>query len=72
MTNGQDGSNKAQTGRAAYRLNLKAKTGSSTSCSFCWFVLALYPTLTGMPDSDTSTYAAHLKRSHGLKAEIEA
>lgn len=42
----------------------------TSSCTFCWFVQALYPTLSGMTERDTRTFGAHLERAHGLVPEI--
>lgn len=58
-------------GRKAYAVNIQVKAQSSTSCSFCWFVLNLYPTLEGMTERDSSTYTVHLRKEHGLRDEIE-
>ncbi len=58
-------------GRKAYSASIRVTVPSSTSCSFCWFVLKLYPTLKGMTDRDTTTFRAHLQKVHGLKNEIE-
>jgi hypothetical protein len=57
--------------RKAYSASIRVKVPSTTSCSFCWFVLKLYPTLKGMTDRDTETFRAHLEKSHGLRNEIE-
>jgi hypothetical protein len=58
--------------RKAYSVNVQAKAQSSTSCSFCWFVLGIYPTLHGMTERDTSTFKAHLAQVHGLRDDIQA
>jgi len=58
-------------GRKAYSVNVQVKAHSSTSCSFCWFVLALYPTLKCMTERDSTTFKAHLEKAHGLKEEIQ-
>jgi hypothetical protein len=55
----------------AYSESTRAKVPSGRSCSFCWFVLKLYPTLKGMTDRDTETFKAHLEKAHGLRKEIE-
>ena len=49
-----------------------AQVASGPDCTFCWFVLTLYPALTGMSDEDASTYKDHLKKAHGLGKEIPA
>jgi hypothetical protein len=51
---------------------VQARAQHGTSCPFCGFVLALYPTLKGMTERDGETFRDHLKKSHGLKPEIEA
>jgi hypothetical protein len=56
--------------RKAYSAYIQAKTTSNTSCSFCWFVLTIYPTLKGMTPRDGATFREHLKNAHGLKQEI--
>jgi hypothetical protein len=47
-----------------------AQMASGFDCTFCWFVLTLYPALTGMNDGDAATYKDHLKKAHGLRKEI--
>jgi hypothetical protein len=71
MTNGQDAAGDGPGGREAYSVNVHVKAQSSTSCSFCYFVLTLYPTLKGMTDRDTTTFMSHLQQAHGLKDEIQ-
>ncbi len=56
--------------RKAYTAKVQAKAQSSTSCSFCWFVLTIYPTLKGMTPRDDTTFREHLKNAHALKQEI--
>jgi hypothetical protein len=48
-----------------------AQVESGFECTLCWFVLTLYPALTGMTDDDASTYKDHLKKAHGLGKEIQ-
>jgi hypothetical protein len=60
-----------ETERKGYSAKVQAKAQSSTSCSFCWFVLTLYPTLNGLTPRDEATYREHLKKAHGLSEEIE-
>ena len=67
MTHGQ---NAADNGAETYAVNIHAKAQSSTSCSFCWFVLSIYPTLKDMTPRDRATFTEHLKTAHGLKQEI--
>lgn len=59
-----------ETERKAYSVKVQAKAHSNTSCSFCWFVLTIYPTLKGMTPRDGATFSEHLKKAHGLKQEI--
>ena len=67
-----DGQNPATGGgKKTYSVNIQVKAPSSTSCSFCWFMLATYPTLKGMTDRDSSTYKTHLQKDHGLMGEIQ-
>jgi hypothetical protein len=70
MSNGQNSADEHANGRKSYSVNVHAKAQSSTSCSFCWFVMTMYPALTGMTERDGATFKAHLQRSHGLKGEI--
>ena len=63
--------NETKQGRKAYAVNIQVKAQSSTSCAFCWFVMTTYPTLGGMPERDSSTFRAHLEKSHGLRGEIQ-
>jgi hypothetical protein len=72
MSNDRIAADNGTSGRKAYSVNVHAKAQSNTSCSFCWFVLGVYPTLAGMTEGDTSTFQAHLEKVHGLKNEIQA
>ena len=56
--------------RKAYSAKVQARAQSSSSCSFCWFVLTIYPTLKGMTARDAATFREHLRKAHGLKHEI--
>jgi hypothetical protein len=47
------------------------KSDSDTGCPFCWFFIAIYPTLDGMTQQDEAVFTAHLKKSHGLSGEIQ-
>jgi len=58
--------------RKAFAANVQAKAESSTGCSFCWFVMTIYPTLKGMIDKDHDTFKLHLEKAHGLRPEIQA
>ena len=60
-----------EAGKRPYSAKVQAKAHSSTGCSFCWFVLTLYPTLKGMTERDSATFEEHLRKSHGLKKEIQ-
>jgi hypothetical protein len=44
---------------------------SGTSCSFCWFVIMVYPAMNGLGERDFTTFKAHLVKAHGLHGEIE-
>lgn len=54
----------------AYSEKVQPKTEAIKSCSFCWFVLAVYPALKGMTAKDTDTYREHLTKVHGLQQDI--
>jgi hypothetical protein len=71
MNNGQNSAGEGFLGRKAYSASIQVKAQSSTSCAFCWFVLTLYPTLTGMTERDGATFRAHLEKEHGLRQEIQ-
>ncbi len=58
-------------GRKAYSVSVQSNAQSGTSCSFCWLVLALNPTLEGMNERDSATFKAHLEKAHGLRDEIQ-
>jgi len=61
---GREAESKASSAR------VQAKAHSSTGCSFCWFVLTIYPTLKDMTPRDGATFREHLRKAHGLKREI--
>lgn len=71
MSDAQDATDEGIGGKTAYHATVRVKAPSSTTCSFCWFVLKLYPTLKGMTDRDTTTFRLHLEKVHGLRNEIE-
>jgi hypothetical protein len=48
-----------------------AEVEKSSDCTFCWFVLTLYPALTGMSEKDAYSYKDHLKNEHGLGKDIQ-
>ena len=72
MTHGHNAPEDGRGERKAYSVSVHVKAQSSTGCSFCYFVLTLYPTLKGMTDRDTATFKSHLQQAHGLKEEIKA
>jgi hypothetical protein len=59
-----------ETEKKAQSVDAQAKAQSGTSCSFCWFVLAVYPSLKGMTEKDNATFREHLKKAHGLSEGI--
>ncbi len=69
MSNGLSGFEAG--GRRPYKAKVQAKASASTSCSFCWFVLQVNPTLKEMSQRDTLTFREHLRRAHGLQEEIQ-
>jgi hypothetical protein len=71
MNDAQNAADAGIGGRKAYSATIRAKAQSSSSCSFCWFVLKLYPTLKAMTDRDAMTYRTHLQKAHGLREEIQ-
>lgn len=71
MTNGQNAADRLDAGSKVYSVDVHAKVQSGKSCSFCWFVLHIYPTLRGMSPRDQSTYKVHLEKAHGLRDEIQ-
>ena len=72
MSIGQNAGNGKGDTRKAFAANVQVKAQSSTSCSFCWFVMTIYPTLSGMIERDSDTFRLHLKKAHGLKPDIQA
>jgi hypothetical protein len=72
MTNGQNAAGNGLGGGKAYSVNVQEKAQPRKSCSFCYFVLGTYPTLSGMTEVDTETFRSHLQKAHGLKDEIQA
>jgi hypothetical protein len=71
MSDGPNAANTGIGGRKAYAVNIQAKAQSSTSCSFCWFMVITYPTMKGMTERDAGTFRAHLQKAHALKDEIQ-
>ncbi len=73
MTNSRKGTAAAASGKsnAQYSANVHSKARASTSCSFCWFVISLYPSFQGMVPRDDITFRAHLVKAHGLRGDIE-
>ena len=71
MTNELSGMGDTGKARKLYTAEVQARTTSNTSCAFCWFVLQINPTLKNLSPRDTTTFAAHLKKSHGLQEEIQ-
>ncbi len=63
-TSGPEGKKKA------YSAKIHARAPSSEGCSFCWFVLAVYPTMEGMTPRDNRTFREHLMKAHGLREDI--
>jgi hypothetical protein len=72
MSTGQNAADERKGGRKLFAANVQVKAQSSTSCSFCWFVMTIYPTLNGMIDRDSDTFRLHLEKAHGLRPEIQA
>jgi hypothetical protein len=72
MSDGQNPASEGNGGKKAYSVNVQVKAQSSTSCSFCWFIVSAYPTLKGMTERDNTTFKAHLQKEHGLREEIQA
>ena len=68
---GQNAADESKGGRKLFAANVQVKAHSSTSCTFCWFIMTIYPTLSGMTDKDGSTFKQHLEKSHGLSADIQ-
>jgi len=71
MSDAKNAADEGISGKKAYQASIRVKVPSSETCSFCWFVLKLYPTLKGMTDRDTATFRAHLENVHGLGEEIQ-
>lgn len=52
-------------------VSAQANEPRRSGCAFCWFVLGIYPTLTGLNEKDSLTYRLHLEKAHGLAPEIQ-
>jgi hypothetical protein len=72
MNNGQNAADERTGGRKPFSVHVKVTAQSSTGCPFCLCVIALYPTLKGMAKRDSAMFEAHLKKTHGLRDEIQA
>jgi hypothetical protein len=72
MSIGQNAADESKGGRKLFAANVQVRAQSSTSCSFCWFVMTIYPTLNGMIERDSDTFRLHLEKAHGLRPEIQA
>ena len=72
MSIGQNAADGKRDARKAFAANIQVKAHSSTSCTFCWFVMTIYPTLKGMIERDSDTFRLHLQKAHGLKPDIQA
>ena len=72
MSIGQNAANRKGDGKKTFAADIQVKAQSSTSCTFCWFVMTIYPTLKGMIEKDSDTFRLHLQTAHGLKPEIQA
>jgi hypothetical protein len=72
MNNGQNAADERTGGRKPFSVHVKVNAQSSTGCPFCLFVLALYPALKRMAERESAMFEAHLKRTHGLRDEIQA
>jgi hypothetical protein len=71
MGTGQDAADRRSGGRKVFAANIQVRAQSSTSCTFCGFIMTIYPTLSGMTDKDSTTFREHLEKSHGLTSEIQ-
>jgi len=72
MSTGQNAADERRGAKKAFAADIQVKAQSSTSCSFCWFVMTIYPTLNGMIERDSDTFRLHLQKAHGLRPEIQA
>ncbi len=71
MINGRTPADEGKGAGKAYSVHVHGKAQPSGGCSFCWFVLALYPTLRGLTERDSTTFRLHLQKVHGLRDEIQ-
>ncbi len=56
--------------RKPYASGVQDQTDSGVACSFCAFVLNIYPEFERMTPRDEGTFREHLKMEHGLIEEI--
>jgi hypothetical protein len=71
MSIGQNAADERDGGRKLFAANIQVKAQSSTSCTFCWFIMTIYPALSGMTDKDGATFRTHLEKAHGLTPDIQ-
>ena len=60
-----------ETASKAFSARIHGTIQTTNSCAFCWFVLALYPTLKRMTEKDSAMFSQHLKKAHALCEEIQ-
>jgi len=70
MNNGLSGIEEDGKGKKLSSVEVQDKSRSG-GCSFCWFVLKLYPDLERMTSRDSALFAEHLKKTHGLREGIQ-
>jgi hypothetical protein len=66
----EDSRTSAERVKAARAVNAKVQAWSAPSCSFCMFVLDVYPTLENVGKRDGDMIRVHLQNVHGLQPEI--
>ena len=71
MNSGLSGIEEGGKDKKQSTVGVRAKAQSGSTCSFCWFVLKLHPNPERMTSRDAALYTEHLKKSHGLKDEIQ-
>lgn len=72
MGAGRLGGERGARRRKRYSGDVELEAPSSVAtCSFCRFVLTLYPDLKRLKEKDAVVFKAHLDQVHGLGGEIE-
>ena len=70
MSNGLSGIEEGGKDKEPSSVEVLDRSRSGSGCSFCWFVIKVYPNLGRMSSRDAVLFTEHLKKAHGLRDEI--